>query len=227
VGVEVLIRWQHPARGLLSPDAFVPLAEEAGLLEGIGEWVLRTACAQARRWLDAGHPALRIAVNVSAYQIRNDRIVEVVRSTLSDARLDPRLLELEVTEGALQTVVEAAEILGRLKALGVQLALDDFGTGYSALSSLKLLPFDRLKIDRSFIRDLEQDPNDRALAKAIIAMGRSLGLEIVAEGVETTSQLAFLRKHGCHEMQGYLFGRPEPAQLLDATLRGQRAVHAD
>jgi EAL domain-containing protein (putative c-di-GMP-specific phosphodiesterase class I) len=111
--------------------------------------------------------------------------------------------------------------------LGVQLALDDFGTGYSALSSLKLLPFDRLKIDRSFIRDLEQDPNDRALAKAIIAMGRSLGLEIVAEGVETTSQLAFLRKHGCHEMQGYLFGRPEPAQLLDATLRGQRAVHAD
>jgi diguanylate cyclase (GGDEF)-like protein/PAS domain S-box-containing protein len=227
VGAEALIRWQHPVRGLLPPDAFVPLAEEAGLIEGIGEWVLRTACAQARRWLDAGHPPFRMAINVSAYQIRNERIVEVVRSALGDARLDPRLLELEVTEGALQTVVEAADILGRLKALGVQLALDDFGTGYSALSSLKLLPFDRLKIDRSFIRDLEQDPDDRALARAIIAMGRSLGLEIVAEGVETTSQLAFLRKHGCHEMQGYLFGRPEPAHLLEGTLRGQRAVHTD
>jgi diguanylate cyclase (GGDEF)-like protein/PAS domain S-box-containing protein len=226
VGAEALIRWQHPARGLLSPDAFVPHAEEAGLIEAIGDWVLRTACAQARLWLDAGHPPFRMAVNVSAYQIRSDRIVEVVRSALSDARLDPRLLELEVTEGALQTVVEAAEILGRLKAVGVQLALDDFGTGYSALSSLKLLPFDRLKIDRSFIRDLEQDPDDRALARAIIAMGRSLGLEIVAEGVETTSQLAFLRKHGCHEMQGYLFGRPEPAHALEATLRGQHAVHA-
>src|SRR5262245_57647068 len=147
-------------------------------------------------WLDAGHPAFRMAVNVSAYQIRNDRIVEMVRSALSDARLDPRLLELEVTEGALQTVSEAADILRRLRALGVQLALDDFGTGYSALSSLKVLPFDRLKIDRSFIRDLEQDAGDRALTRAIIAMGRSLGLEILAEGVETTAQLAYLRKHG-------------------------------
>jgi diguanylate cyclase (GGDEF)-like protein/PAS domain S-box-containing protein len=226
VGAEALVRWQHPARGLLLPNAFVPLAEEAGLIEGIGEWVLRGACAQARMWLDAGHPAFRMAINVSAYQIRNDRIVAMVRSALSDARLDPRLLELEVTEGALQTVSEAAKILDRLKALGVQLALDDFGTGYSALSSLKVLPFDRLKIDRSFIRDLKQDADDRALTRAIIAMGRSLGLEILAEGVETTAQLAYLRKHGCHEMQGYLFGHPEPAHVFEATLLEQHAKTA-
>jgi diguanylate cyclase (GGDEF)-like protein len=220
VGVEALIRWQHPARGMLSPQAFVPMAEEAGLIHGIGEWVLRTACAQAGQWIESGHPAVRMAVNVSAYQIRDDRIVGIVEAALEQTGLNPSLLELEVTEGALQTGAEATEILGRLKRLGVRLALDDFGTGYSALSSLKLLPFDRLKIDRSFIRDLEQDPDDRALAVAIIAMGRSLGLEIVAEGVETAAQLAFLRKQGCDEMQGYLLGPPVAARELEATLRG-------
>jgi diguanylate cyclase (GGDEF)-like protein len=219
VGVEALIRWRHPARGLLGPHHFIPVAEETGLIHGIGEWVLRTACIQARAWIDAGHPPMRMAVNISAQQITTDAIVAHVVSALRATDLDPSLLELEVTEGALQTGAEAIEVLGRLKRLGVQLALDDFGTGYSGLSSLKLLPFDRLKIDRSFVRDLETDPSDRALVRAIIAMARSLKLEVVAEGVETEAQLAFLREHRCDEIQGYLVAAPMPAEDLQGALR--------
>jgi diguanylate cyclase (GGDEF)-like protein/PAS domain S-box-containing protein len=219
VGVEALIRWQHPARGLISPLHFIPVAEETGLIHRIGEWVLRSACAQARAWLDAGYPPIRMAVNVSAQQVADERIVGAVQSALRESRLDPSQLELEVTEGALQTGPTAIEVLGRLKNLGVQLALDDFGTGYSALSSLKLLPFDRLKIDRSFVRDLESDPADRALVRAIIAMARSLKLEVVAEGVETDAQLAFLREHRCDEFQGYLVAPPMSAEALAGRLR--------
>ena len=221
VGVEALIRWQHPSLGLLSPHHFIAVAEEAGLIHAVGEWVLHTACAQARTWIEAGCPPIRMAVNVSAYQIRTDKIVQRVESALRETGLHPSLLELEVTEGALQTGEGASEILERLKRLGVCLALDDFGTGYSALSSLKLLPFDRLKIDRSFVQDLQHDLNDRALAKAIIAMGRSLKLEIIAEGVETPAQLAFLREEGCDEIQGYLIGAPMSAEELEARLRAE------
>jgi diguanylate cyclase (GGDEF)-like protein/PAS domain S-box-containing protein len=220
VGVEALIRWQHPTRGLLGPHHFIPVAEETGLIHGIGEWVLRTACMQARAWMNAGHPPMRMAVNISAQQITSDAIVAHVVSALRATGLDPSMLELEVTEGALQTGADAIEVLGRLKRLGVQLALDDFGTGYSGLSSLKLLPFDRLKIDRSFVRDLETDPSDRALVRAIIAMARSLKLDVVAEGVETEAQLAFLREHRCDEIQGYLVAAPMPAEDLRAALRG-------
>jgi EAL domain-containing protein (putative c-di-GMP-specific phosphodiesterase class I) len=201
VGAEALLRWQHPKRGLLDPYMFIPMAEEAGLIPSIGEWVLRTACRQAKAWLDMGYSPLRMAVNVSAYQIKADNMVETVQSALAESGLEPALLELEVTEGAVQTGDGALDILNRLKALGVRLALDDFGTGYSTLSSLKLLPFDRLKIDRSFVRDVQHDVNGRGLARAIIAMGRSLSLDIIAEGVETQAQLEFLREEGCDEMQ--------------------------
>jgi len=231
IGVEGLLRWRHPTRGLLDPSVFIPMAEDAGLIPAIGEWVLRTACRQARAWLDAGYAPIRIAVNVSAYQIKAASIVDTVHSALSDTGLDPALLELEITEGALQTGDGALDILSRLKALGVCLALDDFGTGYSALSSLKLLPFDRLKIDRSFVQDLQHDADARALCRAIIAMGRSLNMEIIAEGVETYEQLAFLREEGCDEMQGYLIGAPmsadEMAMELSAHAKGVLArMHA-
>jgi diguanylate cyclase (GGDEF)-like protein/PAS domain S-box-containing protein len=214
VGVEALLRWEHPARGRISPLQFIPLAEEIGLIRSIGDWVLRTACAQAAAWRTAGFLHLRMAVNVSAHQIRGDGIVDSVREALQQTGLEPSLLELEVTEGALQTGEQAQDVLRQLKHLGVRLALDDFGTGYSALSSLKLLPFDRLKIDRSFVRDLQDDVNGQALARAVISMGRSLGLEVIAEGVESQAQRAFLHEEGCDEMQGFLIGRPMPADEL-------------
>jgi EAL domain-containing protein (putative c-di-GMP-specific phosphodiesterase class I) len=197
------------------------MAEDAGLIPSIGEWALRTACRRARAWLDTGYAPLRMAVNVSAYQINAANLVDTVRSALEESKLDPALLELEVTENALQTGEHAFETLNRLKALGVRLALDDFGTGYSTLSSLKLLPFDRLKIDRAFVRDVQHDANGRGLARAIIAMGRSLSLEIIAEGVETQAQLEFLREEGCDEMQGYLIGVPMSAEEMGMELRAQ------
>jgi diguanylate cyclase (GGDEF)-like protein/PAS domain S-box-containing protein len=221
VGAEALLRWQHPTRGLLDPYVFIPMAEDAGLIPSIGEWALRTACRQAKAWLDTGYAPLRMAVNVSAYQINAANLVDTVRSALDESKLDPALLELEVTENALQTGERALETLNRLKALGVRLALDDFGTGYSTLSSLKLLPFDRLKIDRAFVRDVQHDANGRGLARAIIAMGRSLSLEIIAEGVETQPQLEFLREEGCDEMQGYLIGVPMSAEEMGMELRAQ------
>jgi diguanylate cyclase (GGDEF)-like protein/PAS domain S-box-containing protein len=215
VGVEALVRWRHPTQGLLSPGQFIPVAEEAGLAHIIGEWVLRAACIQAKIWRDGGHPPLRIAVNVSAQEIRTHAIVDKVERSLADTGLDASLLELEVTEGALQTGSEVVEVLGRLRQMGVRLALDDFGAGYSSLASIKSLPFHRLKIDRSFVRDLQHDVNDRSIARAIIAMGRSLNLEILAEGVETLAQLHILRDEGCDEVQGYLLGHPMLAEALD------------
>jgi diguanylate cyclase (GGDEF)-like protein/PAS domain S-box-containing protein len=221
VGAEALLRWRHPTRGLLDPHVFIPMAEDAGLIPAIGEWVLHTACRQAKAWLDLGFAPLRIAVNVSAYQIKAGNMEDTVKSALSGSGIAPGLLELEVTEGSLQTGDGAGDILNRLKLLGVRLALDDFGTGYSALSSLKLLPFDRLKVDRSFMHDVQHDRNARALARAIIAMGRSLNLEIIAEGIETEEQLAFLREEGCDEMQGYLLGAPMAAEEMVMELRAQ------
>jgi EAL domain-containing protein (putative c-di-GMP-specific phosphodiesterase class I) len=221
VGAEALLRWQHPTRGVLDPSVFIPMAEDAGLIPAIGEWVLRKACRQAKAWADLGFAPLRIAVNVSAHQINSGNLVELVQSALRDSGIAANLLELEVTENALQTGAPAVEMLSRLKALGVRLALDDFGTGYSTLSSLKVLPFDRLKIDRSFVHDVQHDNNARALVRAIIAMGRSLNLDIIAEGIETEEQLAFLREEGCDEMQGYLLGAPIGTEEMTMELRAQ------
>jgi EAL domain-containing protein (putative c-di-GMP-specific phosphodiesterase class I) len=215
VGVEALVRWQHPTRGLLSPGQFIALAEESGLIHSIGQWVMKTACLQAQAWQFRGYPPLQIAVNVSAHELSTPGLVEHVELILRETGFEPSRLELEITESALQIGDGPLEVLHQLKRLGVRLALDDFGSGYSSLGSIRSLPFDRLKIDRSFIQDVQSQANARSLISAIIAMGRTLKLEILAEGVETPAQLSFLRSEGCDEVQGYLLGRPMTAEELD------------
>ncbi len=208
-GVEALLRWQHPELGLVSPGQFIPLAEETGLIVPIGKWVLNTACAQNMAWQKSGLPALHMAVNLSARQLADDNLVQDIAAALRDTAMPPGLLELELTESMLmQDAERAGRQLIAIKELGVRLAIDDFGVGYSSLAHLKRFPIDTLKVDRSFIRDLPQDSEDQAITKAIIAMGKSLNLTIVAEGVETLEQETFLREHDCDEMQGYYFSRP-------------------
>ncbi len=220
VGMEALLRWTLPDEGRIGPDRFIPIAEEIGLIVPLGEWVLERACRQAREWLDTGMPAFRISVNLSPAQLRNPDFLPRVESILQRHQIPPGVLELEITESAAMENPRAAiEVLGGLKRLGLMLAIDDFGTGYSSLSYLKLFPIDHLKIDRSFVRDLVDDPNDRAIARATIALAHSLGLRVIAEGVETEDQADMLVMFGCDEMQGYLYGRPEPIEALAARLR--------
>jgi diguanylate cyclase (GGDEF)-like protein len=223
-GAEALVRWQHPSLGLLLPSEFIPIAEENGLIVPLGEWVLRTACAQNRAWQDAGFAPLRIAVNLSSRQIRQGTLVTTVRAALEAAGLDPRWLSLELTESVLmERQHEAVAALHRLRALGVQLSIDDFGTGYSSLSYLKHFPVDSLKIDRTFVRDLIAVPDDAAITAAVIAMAHALELKVVAEGVETHEHLAFLRGQGCDEVQGHLVGRAVPADRFFEWLARGRA----
>ncbi|MDG4552818.1 MAG: EAL domain-containing protein [Candidatus Competibacter sp.] len=225
VGVEALVRWQPPGQALVSPARFIPLAEETGLIVPLGEWVLRTACAQAQAWRAAGWPSLLMAVNLSARQIRQPDLVGRVRAALADSGLPAECLELEITESGLMEQGEQAEtILRALKETGARLAIDDFGTGYSSLAYLKRFPIDQLKIDQSFVRDIPHDPNDMEIAAAIIALAHTLRLEVLAEGVETTEQLAFLREHGCNLCQGYLFSRPVPPEDLALLLAAPPAV---
>ena len=225
IGVEALVRWQPPGQALVSPARFIPLAEETGLIVPLGEWVLRTACAQAQAWRLAGWPSLLMAVNLSARQIRQPDLVGRVRAALADSGLPADYLELEITESGLMEQGEQAEtILRALKETGVRLAIDDFGTGYSSLAYLKRFPIDQLKIDQSFVRDIPHDPNDMEIAAAIIALAHTLRLEVLAEGVETTEQLAFLREHGCDLYQGYLFSRPVPSEDLAPLLAAPPVV---
>ncbi|MBM7046340.1 bifunctional diguanylate cyclase/phosphodiesterase [Rhizobium lusitanum] len=212
IGVEALVRWQHPVEGLLLPGTFIPLAEETGLVVSIGDMVLREACRQARAWQDQGLPALRIAVNVSARQFLENSLIDQVASALQAANLDPQWLELELTESLIMRDVEGAiERMHALKELGVSLAIDDFGTGYSSLSTLRRFPLSRLKIDRSFIADIPEKAGDMAITSAIVSLGRTLELEVVAEGVETEEQVRFLEGAGCEMFQGFLFAKPLPA----------------
>jgi len=212
LGVEALLRWRHPKYGLVGPAEFVPLAEESGLIVPIGEWVLKTACAQAKTWQVQGLQPLRMAVNLSVAQFEQPDFTRMVARILSDSGLQPDCLELEITESLLMKDVNTAvAVLRTLKEMGVKLAIDDFGTGYSSLNYLKRLPIDRLKIDRSFVQDISIDPDDAAIALAVIAMAHSMNLRVVAEGVETDAQLTFLRSRDCDEMQGYYFSRPLPA----------------
>lgn len=222
-GVEALLRWRPPGHGNVSPDEFVPIAEDTGVIVPLGEWVLRQACFQAARWLSAGL-ALRVAVNVSARQLRDPDFVVLVRRAAAGAELSPALLELELTEHVTMHDVEhSAAVLRELRQLGVQIALDDFGIGYSSLSYLSKLPVDVVKIDRSFILPVGKVAAAEAIPAAIIAMARSLGLRVVAEGVETVEQAEFLDRHGASELQGYLFARPMPAAELESLLGdGQR-----
>ena len=223
-GVEALVRWQHPELGLLGPNKFIPLAEETGSIVAIGQWVLQTACLQLSRWLDSGIAPVRMAVNLSARQFRYGMLFQDIQHALQQAALAPHLLELEVTESLVMDNPEhAVQLLGRFKALGIELSMDDFGTGFSSLANLKSFPFDYVKIDRSFVRDIVVDPHDAAITRAIIAMAHVLHLRVVAEGVETPEQLAFLREHGCDEIQGYHFARPMPTQAAEEFLRARHA----
>lgn len=215
--VEALVRWQHPDLGLIPPAQFIPLAEQSGLIVPIGAWVLRTACDQAMLWQRGGLAPIRVAVNLSPLQLKSEDLLTMIDSTLQATGLDPRLLELEITETAVMDDPEVAqERLEQISDRGIRIAMDDFGIGYSSMSLLKLFPVDTLKVDRSFIRDLVTDRDDRAIVVAIIAMAKAVGIRIVAEGVETEEQLAFLRKEGCDEVQGFLFSRPLPVEQLMA-----------
>ena len=207
-GTEALIRWHHPEYGLISPAQFIPVAEETGMIVPIGEWILRTACAQAKQWEEAGLP-MRVAVNLSARQFHQGDLAETINDILKELSLSAELLEIELTEGILmEDTKQTAAILEKLHRMGVQISIDDFGTGYSSLSYLKRLPIQVLKIDQSFVRDIHTDPDDRAIVTAVIALAHSMKLKVVAEGVETPEQLAFLRDYDCDIMQGYLFSRP-------------------
>jgi diguanylate cyclase (GGDEF)-like protein/PAS domain S-box-containing protein len=208
-GAEALIRWTHPVRGSVSPAQFIPVAEDCGLILPIGQWVLREACKQARAWVDAGLPLTSMAVNISSMEFRDDNFLESVFATLSETGLDPKSLELELTESVLMKRAEsAASVLKTLRARGVQIAVDDFGTGYSSLSYLRKFPIDALKIDQSFVRQITSTPDDTTIVTAVISMGRSLKLRVVAEGVETQEELSFLQARQCDEAQGYYFSRP-------------------
>ena len=220
IGLEALIRWRHPQRGLVPPKQFIPVAEECGFIVPMGRWVLREASRQARAWQDAGLPPLRIAINTSAVELRAKDFVAGVRAILTETGLEARYLELELTETFLmQDSKCTADVLNDLKDIGVHLALDDFGTGYSSLSYVKRFPIDTLKIDQSFVRDLATDADDASIVSAVISMGKSLHMRVVAEGVETRAQLEFLREHSCPFAQGYYFSQPvvagEFAQLLE------------
>ena len=219
-GAEALLRWTHPIRGPVSPAQFIPVAEDCGLILPIGNWVLREACKQARVWVDAGLPMSTMAVNISSMEFRDDGFLETVFDVLSETGLDPRALELELTESVLMKRAEsAASVLKTLRARGVQVAVDDFGTGYSSLSYLRKFPIDALKIDQSFVRQISSTGEDTTIVTAVISMGRSLKLRVVAEGVETREELEFLRAHQCDEAQGYYFSRPVPAQQFALLLK--------
>lgn len=214
--MEALLRWRHPEKGIVSPDEFIPLAEDTGLIIPIGEWVLRTACAQNKAWQDAGYPPMTVTVNISACQFRQKNLTQLVAQVLEETELDPHLLEVEITESVTMNDAEfTSSVLQELKNMGVQIAIDDFGTGHSSLSYLKRFPIDTLKIDRSFIRDVAHDPEDAAIVTTIIAMAQNLNLSVIAEGVETAEQVSFLVQKQCEKMQGFYFSRPVSAEEFE------------
>ncbi|AZC26444.1 putative bifunctional diguanylate cyclase/phosphodiesterase [Pseudomonas sessilinigenes] len=227
VGVEALLRWQHPDHGLVPPDLFIPLAEQNGTIIAIGEWVLDQACRQLREWHDMGFSDLRMAVNLSTVQLHHAELPRVVNNLLQIYRLPPRSLELEVTEtGLMEDISTAAQHLLSLRRSGALIAIDDFGTGYSSLSYLKSLPLDKIKIDKSFVQDLLEDDDDATIVRAIIQLGKSLGMQVIAEGVETAEQEAYIISEGCHEGQGYHYSKPLSARELGAYLKQAQRSNA-
>lgn len=222
-GVEALLRWTHPTRGAVCPAEFIPIAEDSGLILPIGSWVLREACKQAQAWIEAGLRVGTVAVNVSAIEFRNEGFLEGILDTLSESGLDPKCLELEVTESVLMKNAEVAtSILQSVREIGMRVAMDDFGTGYSSLSYLSKFPLDTIKIDQSFVRQIAKSPNETTIVNAIISLGQNLRLRVIAEGVETVEVLAFLQSRQCDEAQGFFFSRPIPAEQLPTLLRSER-----
>jgi EAL domain-containing protein (putative c-di-GMP-specific phosphodiesterase class I) len=221
--VEALLRWQHPERGLVEASEFVALAELTGILVPIGPRILRTACAQAREWRLRGHPDLRICVNLSARQLQQADLLREIEAALEDTGLPASALDLEITEtNAMQAATAAKQTLVELDALGVRISIDDFGIGHSSLTALRKLPLHTLKMDRSFVRNVTADPGDAAVARSVIHLAHALGLQVVAEGVETEEQRAFLALHRCDRMQGYLFSQPVPAEVCGTLLERNR-----
>ena len=219
-GVEALLRWQNPSLGSVTPTQFIPVAEETGLIISIGKWVMKTACAQNVAWQQQGLPVVCTAVNLSMRQLTDENLIDDIRTALNDSGMDPKLLELEITESmVMHNPTRMIAVLAKIKSLGVRLAIDDFGTGYSSLAQIKHFPIDTLKVDRSFIRNIPQDAEDKAITEAIIAMGKTLSLTVVAEGVETLEQMNFLKDHSCDEMQGYYFSKPVVAEQFAELLR--------
>jgi diguanylate cyclase (GGDEF)-like protein len=225
-GVEALLRWQDPGMGLVSPQIFMPVVEESGLIVPIGEWVLRAACLQNKQWQDQGLAPITVAVNLSARQLRQPNLTAMIAKTLNETGLDPHYLELEITETtAVQDVELTKTVLEEIQRMGIKLSMDDFGTGYSSLSYLQQLPLDSLKIDRSFITDLGSNPKDAQIVRAIISMAHGLKLNVIAEGVETVEQLQFLQGLNCQEGQGYFFNRPlNPADAAVVLQEGQKSL---
>jgi EAL domain-containing protein (putative c-di-GMP-specific phosphodiesterase class I) len=225
VGFEALMRWKHSSMGWVSPAEFIPVAEESGIIVKLGEWVMRTAAAQAAQWLAQGHLNFRMAVNLSVRQFAANNLPELVASVLADTQLPPHMLELEVTESlALHSVATTLGTLHACKSLGVQLAMDDFGTGYSSLAYLKRYPLDSLKIDQVFVRNITRDTGDAAITRAIVAMAHSFGMSVIAEGVETVDQLEYLRQLDCEDFQGYLFSKPVPASEAEKCFGGYQQL---
>lgn len=225
VGVEALLRWQHPQHGFVAPDLFIPLAEQNGTIIPIGEWILDQSCRQLREWHDQGFSNLRMAINLSTVQLHHAELPRVVNNLMQVYRLPPKSLELEVTEtGLLEDISTAAQHLLCLRRSGALIAIDDFGTGYSSLSYLKSLPLDKIKIDKSFVQDLLEDEDDATIVRAIIQLGKSLGMQVIAEGVETAEQEAYIIAQGCHEGQGYLYSKPLPARELTLFLKQARRL---
>jgi EAL domain-containing protein (putative c-di-GMP-specific phosphodiesterase class I) len=227
VGMEALVRWQHPSLGLLYPNEFVPLAEESGLIIALGDWVMRTACAENKAWQDSGLTPLTLSVNFSARQFQQATFIADVAHILKETNLDPRWLELELTESSIMKDPEAAiEKLHELKLMGIKVAVDDFGTGYSSLNYLKRFPIDTLKIDKTFVSDVCRDPHDTAIVRAIINLGHALDLTVIAEGVETKEQLQYLSALECDVVQGFLFSKALPATAFEELLIEQRRVNS-
>lgn len=222
--MEALLRWRHPTRGLVAPDEFIPLAEDTGLIVSIGRWVIQEACAQNMEWQKAGLPKLSVAVNISGVQFRQKDLLDTVAHALASSALPPECLEVEITESVvMQNASEAIVTLEKLSTMGVQVSIDDFGTGYSSLSYLKRFPIDKLKIDRSFIRDISNDMEDAAIVRATIGLAHNLRLKVIAEGVETKDQLDFLRSLGCDEFQGYYKSKPLPPAEFERSIRSDLA----
>jgi len=224
-GAEALLRWTHPVRGMISPADFIPVGEDSGLIVPIGKWVLRQACRQAQEWISRRFHLPTIAVNISAMEFRREDFLEGILEVLAATGLNPGHLVLELTESVLMKHVDAAEsVLKALRVIGVKVAVDDFGTGYSSLSYLRKFPIDELKIDQSFVRQIATSPDDCLIVTAVIGIGRSLNLRVVAEGVETLEELNFLKARDCDEAQGYYFSRPVPAEKFVALLESAAAV---
>ena len=228
VGLEALVRWQHPERGLISPIEFIPLAEETGLIEPIGEWVLRHACKRFQNWLDQGVDLGKVAVNLSARQFRHDDFSSIVEDALRESGLKPEYLELEITESSvMENAGKIISILNGLNEMGLSLAIDDFGTGYSSLAYLKKFPIQKLKVDRSFIKDIDTDPNDAVIAKSIIDLGHNMSLKVIAEGVERKSQTTWLTDKGCDQVQGFFYSKPLDEEALLRMVRDEKRVCND